>query len=282
MLYAGRRTEAIERLEGLVVEHNEVAERVERVSVSLHDTRLEAVGAIERLECFVNSVANTPKELQKDVDDCVKQLERFNRNMVESLNIEVLEAHVMGGRTWGAGVSAGAGVALMGPGAAMAIATTFGTASTGTAIASLSGAAATNAALAWLGGGALAAGGGGMVAGSAFLALAGPVGLGLGALATVGSAAYIGHANLSAANEADRLSCDVATELAQLEGAELEITRRREQTLGLHRQIAEELDALENAPRDCNRMTTEQLERLRTAIGHGMSLSASINTTIDL
>ena len=64
----------------------------------------------------------------------------------------------------------------MGPTAAMWIATTFGTASTGTAISALSGAAATNAALAWLGGGALAAGGGGTAAGTALLAMAGPIG----------------------------------------------------------------------------------------------------------
>ena len=71
-----------------------------------------------------------------------------------------------------AGAMAGAGIAAFGPTAAMAVATTFGTASTGTAIATLSGAAATNAALAWLGGGALAVGGGGMAAGEAFLAMA--------------------------------------------------------------------------------------------------------------
>lgn len=53
--------------------------------------------------------------------------------------------------------------------AAMSLATTFGTASTGTAISSLSGVAATNAATAWLGGGALAAGGGGMAAGTVVL-----------------------------------------------------------------------------------------------------------------
>jgi membrane protein implicated in regulation of membrane protease activity len=64
----------------------------------------------------------------------------------------------------------------MAPSAALWIATTFGTASTGTAISTLSGAAAANAALAWLGGGALAAGGGGMAAGSTLLALAGPIG----------------------------------------------------------------------------------------------------------
>jgi hypothetical protein len=69
-------------------------------------------------------------------------------------------------------------VASIAPTAAMWVATTFGTASTGTAISALSGAVATNAALAWLGGGALAAGGGGMAAGHALLALAGPIGWG--------------------------------------------------------------------------------------------------------
>lgn len=64
----------------------------------------------------------------------------------------------------------------MGPTAAMWVATTFGTASTGTAISALSGAAATSAALAWLGGGVAA---GGMAAGNALLALAGPIGWGI-------------------------------------------------------------------------------------------------------
>jgi hypothetical protein len=65
----------------------------------------------------------------------------------------------------------------MAPTAAMWIATTFGTSSTGVAISTLSGAAAENAALAWLGGGALSAGGKGIVGGKALLALSGPLGV---------------------------------------------------------------------------------------------------------
>ena len=78
-----------------------------------------------------------------------------------------------------AGVAGGAAVAALTPSAAMWVATTFGTASTGTAISTLSGAAAKSAALAWLGGGALSAGGGGVAAGNALLALAGPIGWGI-------------------------------------------------------------------------------------------------------
>ncbi len=54
-------------------------------------------------------------------------------------------------------------------GGLFALATTIGTASTGTAIATLHGAAATSAAMAWLGGGTVAAGGGGALVGGAVL-----------------------------------------------------------------------------------------------------------------
>lgn len=67
------------------------------------------------------------------------------------------------------GTLIGGATTISGQTAAMSLATTFGTASTGTAISSLSGVAATNAATAWLGGGALAAGGGGMAAGTVVL-----------------------------------------------------------------------------------------------------------------
>ncbi|PTM21295.1 hypothetical protein DA798_11010 [Lactobacillus sp. PFC-70] len=69
------------------------------------------------------------------------------------------------------GILAAAGMAA--PSAAMALASTFGVASTGTAIASLSGAAATNATLALIGGGSMAAG-------STVLGLLGPIGWGVG------------------------------------------------------------------------------------------------------
>lgn len=74
----------------------------------------------------------------------------------------------------GVGVAGGMAVASIAPNVAIWVATTFGTASTGTAISALSGAAATNATLAWLGGS------GGMASGSAFLAIAGPVGWSIG------------------------------------------------------------------------------------------------------
>lgn len=86
----------------------------------------------------------------------------------------------------GATIATGAAVAVGGPAAIMAIATTFGTASTGATIASLGGAAATNAALAWLGGGALAAGGGGTALGATILGVMGPIGWGIAGIGAAG------------------------------------------------------------------------------------------------
>ena len=105
-------------------------------------------------------------------------------------------------------------MAAFGPTVAMAVATTFGTASTGTAISALSGAAAANAALAWLGSGALAAGGGGMAAGHALLALAGPVGWTVGGLAVAGSGIYLHSRNGDLARKATQERLGVEGEIA--------------------------------------------------------------------
>ena len=113
-----------------------------------------------------------------------------------------MDVAVKSGVSVAAGVAGGAAVAGIAPPAAMWIATTFGTASTGTAISTLSGAAATKAALAWLGGGTLAKGGLGIVGGKAFLALAGPIGWGITGVTTAASAVALGHKNKQIADEA--------------------------------------------------------------------------------
>lgn len=142
--------------------------------VQLFVERCRATDAISNVELLINSIANRPKSFDTDFE-VININRRDFTSSCEYAERELQAARAAAGGA-GAGLAAGASVAFMAPTAAMWIATTFGTASTGAAISTLSGAAATNAALAWLGGGALAAGGGGMAGGSALLALAGPVG----------------------------------------------------------------------------------------------------------
>lgn len=142
--------------------------------VELYTERERSVDLISNIENLINSIANHPKKFDKDFELIVKQKVGFEN--ICTIAKEELNAAKKSAAGAGSGMTAGIAVASLAPSAAMWVATTFGTASTGAAISSLSGAAATNAALAWLGGGALTAGGGGMAAGNALLALAGPIG----------------------------------------------------------------------------------------------------------
>lgn len=161
-------------LEQSITDYNDAYTMMNDKGIQLYVERCRAVDAIANVEDLVNSIANRPKTFDSEFEEIRINKNHFTDNC-EFADRELQAAREAAGGA-GAGLAAGASVAFMGPTAAMWVATTFGTASTGTAISTLSGAAATNAALAWLGGGTLAAGGGGTAAGTALLAMAGPIG----------------------------------------------------------------------------------------------------------
>ena len=165
------------QLEKSINDYNEEYARMNDEGLNLYIQRTRAVDVIDNVTDLVGSIANSPKSFDSDFEEINKNKLEF-RGAEEFAAKELQDARKAAGGA-GAGVAAGAAVMSAAPTAAMWIATTFGTASTGTAISTLSGAAAKNAALAWLGGGALTAGGGGVAAGNALLALAGPVGIGI-------------------------------------------------------------------------------------------------------
>lgn len=161
-------------LEQAITDYNDAYTLMNDKGMKLYVERCRAVDSLGFVENLINSIANHPKSFEADFE----MINTNRQNFTESCDFadrEIKEARKSATRA-GVGLAAGASVVMMAPSAAMWIATTFGTASTGAAISTLSGAAAQNAALAWLGGGALTAGGGGMTAGNALLAMAGPVG----------------------------------------------------------------------------------------------------------
>lgn len=168
-----------------VDQYNDAYTMMNDNGATLYRERTRAVDMIMHIEDLVNSIANRPKDFDTEIAEIKTSREsfvgacEFARQELEAAKKTALGA--------GAGVATGAAIVSVAPTVAMWVATTFGTASTGTAISALSGAAATNAALAWLGGGALAAGGGGMATGHAFLALAGPVGWGIAGVTLLSS-----------------------------------------------------------------------------------------------
>ena len=219
MFNAFARREAVEKLRKSLAEHETLRQEVEQASVRLFEQRQRAVAeVVEPVESYVNRLARSPKEFDRSVREYRIEIDRF-KSTVRRIETEAKRSEAIGGGAGVAGVMAGGGMAAFGPTVAMAVATTFGTASTGTAISALSGAAAANAALAWLGSGALAAGGGGMAAGHALLALAGPVGWTVGGLAVAGSGIYLHSRNGDLARKATQERLGVEVEIRSLRTA---------------------------------------------------------------
>ena len=283
MFNISARREAIERLRRSVERHEAVREQAMAATVDLHERRqYAATEVIHRVELYVSALANSPREFDRTVTEFRLQADSFEE-AVQQVEASAARTTGVGSATGVAGTAAGVGIAAFGPTAAMGIATTFGTASTGTAISALSGAAATNAALAWLGGGAIVAGGGGMAGGSALLALAGPVGWGIGGAALVGSGVYLYTRNRSHASKATEERIEVETEMRSLETASHEIGELSRRTAEHSEGCMEQLALLgSEAPGDYREFTEEQKERLAALINHIRSLSQMIRTEVSL
>ena len=281
MLNSSVRRRALEALKKSVEKHRLVRKNTTAASKKLFSQRRRAANeVIDRVEAYVNTLANSPKEFDKTVEVCRVEAGRF-QNRVEHLEAEVARAASIGSAAGTAGALAGVGVAALGPSAALAVATTFGTASTGTAISALSGAAAANAALAWLGGGALAAGGGGMLAGKALLAMAGPVGWAVVGTALVGSAAYLRSRNKKHAEEAVRRRVEVEAEIRSLRAAKIEIDGLTASVSRHANGCLRDLDWLEKeAPPDYNRFGETEKERLAALVNHVRSLGKLLDSQL--
>lgn len=213
---------ALEELKRTKSRHDSQLDSTVTMVEEFHNSKLAARDIAQRVAVHLETLSGVPKEYAKEISDIKINLQDFTTE-VDRLEREFDDNN--GGSIAGAGAVMGAGVAAFGPTAAMAIATTFGTASTGTAIATLSGAAATNAALAWLGGGALAAGGGGVVAGEALLAMAGPVGWAIGGLALLGGGLWARSKNKEAAEKYEAATREVKSAIYELKKLETSVEK---------------------------------------------------------
>ena len=202
------------QLENSINAYNEEYARMNDEGLNLYIQRTRAVDVIDNVTELVGSIANSPKSFDSDFEEINKNKLVF-KGAEEFADQELQDARKAASGA-GAGIAAGAAVMSAAPTAAMWIATTFGTASTGTAISTLSGAAATNAALAWLGGGALTAGGGGMAAGNALLALAGPVGIGIAGVSLLASIALFSRKRILNNKEKNKEIESIKTNTAAL------------------------------------------------------------------
>ncbi|MGK7379117.1 hypothetical protein ACSFXN_14910 [Planococcus sp. 1R117A] len=274
MLNSSLKKEAIEELKNSLATHEKSSKKLQNRAISLHNTRAYGVDVINKVEAYINKLANTPKEFEKTFEKVEVNLSSFK--ILSEISYDEKEMIKLAGGGTAVGVAAGVATAAIAPTAAMAIATTFGVASTGTAISSLSGVAATNAALAWLGGGALAAGGGGVAGGGALLALAGPIGWGIGAASLAAGGILANKKNKEAAIKADKERVDVIKAIKVLEATATEITKLNASTERLATSIEQSLISFVSNAKSVESYTEfsqDEKDLLRALINNTESLS---------
>ena len=273
--------EALRIHEETLARYNNSYEKMKNECENLYNVRGQAIKVIKMNQNVINSIANTPKEFDTTLGKIGKELTKFNDS--EEYAKKAYNASVQAGINIAGGAAAGVGVASMAPTALMSIATTFGTASTGTAISTLSGCVAQKAALAWIGRtfAGFAAEGAGMAAGQAFLALAGPIGWGITAVSTGASLISLSNKNKELADKAVNEAKEISIARESLDEVSEKVNSLRAKTdilyTDMDKQRAKILKFL-NA--DYISLEDEDKYFLGTLVNNTLSLSVLLNETV--
>lgn len=241
----------------------------------LYEARKNSVKAIQNLQDYLNKLKNCPDVLKAgcaralSYTGSIQEASKWESQQIRS-NYPQTSKKGNGPAAIGVtGTVAGGLAATLGPSAAMAIATTFGTASTGAAISALGGAAATNAALAWLGGGAMAAGGAGIAGGSALLGSLGPIGWSIAGASIIASTAITRNKNSKAISDLKNNTEEMKKNIARLSDWDFHMNQLIDMTNLNNRKIS--VTSLESFPMDFEAETFPK-KRLFEMVSHAKFL----------
>lgn len=271
MLHSGAKKKAVKEMNSVIDEYNALSSEVQNKLLKLYERRKEGTKTIQNLEKYINTLARTPKELKKSIQEINVQIEEF----VKITKHEEYKPEVNAGGTAAAGGAVGGVVSALGPKAVIAIATTFGRAGTGTAIKSLSGAAAKKAALAWIGRTAGAAGAP-AVAGQAVLNALGPIGWGITAISLVSAGYKLDKGNRKLIEECLSNKAQVEEDKAYVEKALAWVGKTDKATSRLIISIKNGLFACNDFPEDYKLWGEEEKMVLMKAINKARALGELI------
>lgn len=283
MLNMDRKKKALEIHQKAVEKYNVTYEELLTSGNRLYMKRKDSIAQIEMIEALINSISNTPKEFEKTLGDI--KLERMKFTDTDAYAEKAYQEALKSGVSTAAGIAGGAAVASLAPSAMMWVATTFGTASTGTAISTLTGAAATKAAAAWIGRTLLpkaVIAGAGMKAGEAVLALAGPIGWGITGVTVLTSSAFTSSKNKKLADEAVEEAKEIIEAGAQLHETTAKIDQLFEETKLLSHKLMHQFD-------DCKKFESasylslkeEDQLSLGTLVNNMRSLAVLLNKIVE-
>lgn len=264
-----------DQLRSAIAGYNAVYAAFNDHGMQLFNQRERAIDLLENIENLINSIANHPKDFDSDIAEI--QIKKKEFKDVCDFAREELEAAQRSAAGVGAGIAGGAAIASLAPSAAMWIATTFGTASTGTAISTLSGAAATNAALAWIGGGTIALGGGGIAAGQALLALAGPIGWGLAGASLLTSIVLFANKKMKLGKEKKKEIDSVLRNAEQLRETNAKLSALLQRTDDVRERLSSQyIQAMALFGKDFKTLSEDKQMLLGTIVNNAKALAVSL------
>lgn len=100
MLNRDLKNKALERLKEAQKTYKELGDEANELALHLHELRKSAVLAIDRIEKYINSLANSPKEFEKNIAEVQLSIKDFR----EAVRIEKESA---ADNLKGAGIAAG-------------------------------------------------------------------------------------------------------------------------------------------------------------------------------
>lgn len=274
MFYIKLKKDALSIHEEVANEYNAAYEKMMKASEELYDARIEAVKLIERVELFINSIANTPKEFDKKLGEIMHEVQKFKET--EEYVKEAINNTVTSGINVAASVVAGQIFREMGPKTLMQIATTFGKTSTGQAIKTLSRREAKKAALKWLGGKA------GIKGGKALLGMAGPVGTSITVVSTGISLISWAGKNKEIANDAINEAEEMVVAKAELKECTESICDLYKRTNDLYAGLQDQFRRVEFL-RGANYLYIKEEEAilLGTIVNNTLALASLVNEIIE-
>ena len=275
------RMAAIEDLEQANGKYTLVFKRTMGDLSRLFQSRQRAIRTIRNIERYMIQLANRPREYDTRINQVKMRYIAFE-NQIEELRRQERELDhysQKGGDGALAGAVAGSTVAVFGPTAALAAATTFGVTSTGTAIATLSGAAATSAALAWLGGGAIF-GLGSVAAGQAVLAAIGPIGWAVGAASLGAGFLTTAIKNKELAEKAENAARVIIRETERIKEVDAQVLSWNKETIRLSNELTKKLAKL-RIKKDYAQFTRDDQHELMILMNMTEVLSKKIQETIN-
>ncbi|EHL16182.1 hypothetical protein HMPREF9629_01438 [Peptoanaerobacter stomatis] len=276
------KNEALKIHEDIVKKYNDSYSNMLENSEKLYVIRKKSIELINLVEMVINSIAHTPKEFDTNIGKIVKDISQFRET--EEYVQEAYKKTVKVAENIGKNTAFALGIASMAPNAFMAMATTFGTASTGTAISALSGAAAQKAAIAWIGrtfAGFLVKEGAGMLVGNMFLGLIGPIGWGIGVIGISRSIFSLSEDNKKIADEAVKEAKEILKLKESLDETNETIRDFITKTNDLYNNLSSQKNMILSFMNlDYNIIDDNEKLFLGTLVNNTLSLSALLNKNI--